>query len=61
MFSASRRWRAGFYYVGGAGINYQLVDGIALAPIRLGVGLRSGVNMGYVHYRAEVAESVLSV
>jgi hypothetical protein len=42
-----------FYYVGGAGINYQRVDGITLAPIRLGVGLRSGVNMGYVHYRAE--------
>jgi hypothetical protein len=42
-----------FYYVAGAGINYQRSDGITLAPIRLGVGLRSGVNMGYVHYRAE--------
>ena len=31
-----------FYYVGGAGINYQRRGGITLAPIRLGVGLREG-------------------
>jgi len=39
-----------FYYVGGAGINYQRRDGITLAPIRLGVGLRAGASIGYVHY-----------
>ena len=39
-----------FYYVGGAGINYQRRDSITLAPIRLGVGLRAGASIGYVHY-----------
>ena len=39
-----------FYYVGGAGINYQRRDDITLAPIRLGVGLRAGASIGYVHY-----------
>ena len=38
------------YYIAGASINYQRVDGIVLAPIRIGVGLRAGVNLGYVHY-----------
>ncbi|MBL8359519.1 MAG: DUF1134 domain-containing protein [Rubrivivax sp.] len=41
------------YYVGGAGINYQRLDGVTLAPIRLGVGLRTGASVGYVHYRRE--------
>ncbi len=41
------------YYVGGAGINYQRADGITLAPIRLGVGLRAGASVGYIHYRPE--------
>ncbi len=41
------------YYVGGAGINYQRLDGVTLAPIRLGVGLRTGASVGYVHYRAQ--------
>ena len=39
-----------FYYVGGAGINYQRRDNITLAPIRLGVGLRAGASIGYVRY-----------
>jgi hypothetical protein len=39
-----------FYYVGGVGINYQRRDKIVLAPIRLGVGLRAGASIGYVHY-----------
>lgn len=39
-----------FYYVGGAGINYQRRGNITLAPIRLGVGLRAGASIGYVHY-----------
>src|SRR5574343_2012207 len=41
------------YYVGGAGINYQRLNGITLAPIRLGVGLRAGASVGYIHYRRE--------
>jgi hypothetical protein len=39
-----------FYYVGGAGINYQRRSGVTVAPIRLGVGLRAGASIGYVHY-----------
>ncbi|MDE2342149.1 MAG: DUF1134 domain-containing protein [Betaproteobacteria bacterium] len=39
-----------FYYVGGAGINYQQRGAIILAPIRLGVGLRAGASVGYMHY-----------
>jgi hypothetical protein len=38
------------YFVGGAGINYQQRDNIILAPIRLGVGLRAGASIGYLHY-----------
>ncbi len=38
------------YYVGGAGINYQKRDKIVLAPMRLGVGLRAGASVGYMHY-----------
>ena len=41
------------YYIGGAGINYQRADGVTLAPIRLGVGLRAGASVGYIHYRRE--------
>ncbi len=41
------------YYIGGAGINYQQRDKIVLAPIRLGVGLRAGASVGYMHYRRE--------
>jgi hypothetical protein len=39
-----------FYYIGGVGINYQRRNGITLAPIRLGVGLRAGASIGYLHY-----------
>jgi hypothetical protein len=38
------------YYVGGVGINYQQRGEIVLAPIRLGVGLRAGASIGYMHY-----------
>lgn len=38
------------YVVGGLGINYQRADGITLAPIRAGVGLRLGANIGYLAY-----------
>lgn len=39
-----------FYYVAGVGVNYQQRDKIILAPIRLGVGLRAGASIGYMHY-----------
>ncbi|WP_417319365.1 DUF1134 domain-containing protein [Emcibacter sp.] len=38
-----------FYYIGGLGMNYQQRGDIIIAPIRVGVGLRAGVNMGYMH------------
>jgi len=42
-----------FYYIGGVGANYHQVDNIVLAPIRLGVGFRAGVNVGYMSYSRE--------
>jgi hypothetical protein len=38
------------YFVGGMGVNYQHADEITLAPIRAGVGLRLGANVGYLAY-----------
>ncbi len=38
------------YLIGGLGVNYQQADGITLAPIRAGVGLRLGANIGYLAY-----------
>jgi hypothetical protein len=38
------------YFVGGVGLNYQRSDDITLAPIRTGVGLRLGANLGYLAY-----------
>jgi hypothetical protein len=38
------------YLVGGVGVNYQRAEDITLAPIRAGVGLRLGANIGYLAY-----------
>jgi hypothetical protein len=38
------------YVVAGLGVNYQRADDITLAPIRSGVGLRLGANVGYLAY-----------
>ena len=38
------------YLIAGLGVNYQQADGITLAPIRAGVGLRLGANIGYLAY-----------
>lgn len=38
------------YVVGGMGINYQRADDVILAPIRAGLGLRLGANVGYLSY-----------
>ena len=39
-----------FYYIGGVGLNYQQRGDIVLAPIRVGIGLRAGANLGYMKY-----------
>jgi hypothetical protein len=41
------------YIVAGVSLNYQKSNNIVLAPIRTGVGLRAGANVGYVHYTRE--------
>jgi hypothetical protein len=38
------------YFVGGVGIQYQTYGNVTLAPIRAGVGLRLGANVGYLKY-----------
>lgn len=38
------------YIVAGFGVNYQQSGEVILAPIRTGVGLRAGANVGYLHY-----------
>lgn len=38
------------YVLGGFSMNYQKSNEILLAPIRTGVGLRLGANVGYLHY-----------
>lgn len=41
------------YIVGGFGVNFQQYDGMKLAPIRTGIGMRMGLNAGYLKYSAE--------
>ena len=38
------------YLIGGFSMNYQRSGSVTLAPIRTGVGLRLGANVGYLHY-----------
>ena len=38
------------YLIAGMGVNYQRADDVTLAPIRSGVGLRVGANIGYLAY-----------
>ncbi len=38
------------YLIGGMAVNYQRTNGITLAPIRTGVGVRLGANVGYTRY-----------
>jgi hypothetical protein len=38
------------YFIGGVGVNFQKANGITLAPIRAGVGMRLGANIGYLAY-----------
>ena len=41
------------YWVAGVGMNYQQRGDTVLAPIRLGVGWRTGASVGYMHYTRE--------
>jgi hypothetical protein len=38
------------FLVGGVGVTFQTYDDVVLAPIRSGVGLRLGANVGYLKY-----------
>jgi hypothetical protein len=42
-----------FYVVAGIGVNYQQNGRVILAPMRTGVGLRAGANVGYLAYTKE--------
>lgn len=41
------------YFIGGVGITFLKRDHVTLAPIRSGVGLRLGANIGYLKYTRE--------
>ena len=38
------------YFIGGIGVTFQQNNHVTLAPIRSGVGLRLGANVGYLKY-----------
>jgi hypothetical protein len=38
------------YFVGGVGLHYIKKGNIIIAPIRVGVGFRAGVNLGYLRF-----------
>jgi hypothetical protein len=38
------------YFIGGLGVNFQQSGHVRLAPIRTGLGMRLGVNAGYLKY-----------
>jgi len=39
-----------YYFIAGIGVNYQKAEDITLVPMRTGVGLRAGANIGYLSY-----------
>jgi hypothetical protein len=41
------------YFVGGFGVNYVQRDGVALAPVRFGVGWRQGIALSYMNFSRE--------
>jgi hypothetical protein len=41
------------YFVGGVGMTALARDTVVVAPIRSGVGLRLGVNLGYLKFSPE--------
>lgn len=43
------------YFIGGAGLNYNQIDDTVLAVIRVGVGWRAGVSIGYLKFTPEAS------
>lgn len=43
------------YFVGGAGLNYNQIGDTVLAVIRVGVGWRAGVSVGYLKFTPEAS------
>ena len=41
---------ASYYFVAGVGVSYKQRKRIILAPIRTGIGLRAGINAGWVKF-----------
>jgi hypothetical protein len=41
------------YFIGGFGVNYVQRNGIALAPVRFGVGWRQGIALSYMKFTSE--------
>ncbi|HEY1962224.1 MAG TPA: DUF1134 domain-containing protein [Rhizomicrobium sp.] len=44
-----------YYLIAGIGVNYLRSGGITLAPMRTGVGLRAGVNAGYLNFTRDAS------
>jgi hypothetical protein len=42
-----------FYAIGGAGLNYNQIGDTVLAVIRVGVGWRAGISVGYLKFTPE--------
>jgi hypothetical protein len=42
-----------YYFIAGIGMNYMRASNITIAPMRTGVGLRAGVNAGYLTFTRE--------
>lgn len=42
-----------YYFVAGIGVNYMRSGGVTVAPMRTGIGLRAGVNAGYLVFSQE--------
>ena len=40
----------GFYYGPGMSMTYLQADDIVIVPIRMGLGVKSGANIGYLHF-----------
>ena len=48
------------YFIGGFGMTALTANNIVLVPIRSGVGLRLGANVGYLKFTPQSTESVLT-
>src|SRR6185312_12551723 len=42
-----------YYFIAGIGVNYLRSGGVTIAPMRTGIGLRAGVNAGYLVFSQE--------